>query len=361
MFRRAASLGLAFALGGCTETVLIRDVWDSGSKEATIDATIVSAGIDSGSCPISTYQGSLPIQHTQLWILLDRSSSMQSSFDTTTRQAAVQTALNTTIPQYEGSVDFGFEQFPAGPNDGSNCPSNRCCAGSPTPPTPSNWFDVKTLIECDGPQSPACDSPSQDSPSYAALAQLDDYFNKSGKIKATTGYILLVTSSDPSCAADSSNLCSQALNAVEDLANSFSMRTLVLNVGSPATSSGSCLAQISRKGSGLSAHSGPSGQSLYTANSQADLKKAIDEIVSPIAQGACTVDLTHITITNQVAVSFDNGNNGNSPVQPHDPGNPAANGWTMSADETSITFAGSACAQIESGAAKSIRIKTCSQ
>jgi hypothetical protein len=365
MFRRAAFLGLALTLAGCTETVLIHDAWDGGSKN---DAATVPTGIDSGSCPKSTYQGSLTIQQTQLWILLDRSFSMQAPFDGTTRQAAVQTALKTTIPQYEGSVDFGFEQFPAGPNDPVDCPNNKCCAGSLTYPTPSNWYDINTLIECDGWQSSAgwqsstCDSPSQDSPSYAALAQLDDYFNKPNKMMATTGYILLVTSSDPSCAADSSNLCSQALNAAEDLANTFSMRTLVLDVGSPPPSFTSCLAQIGgMMGSGPNAHSGPSVQSFYNVSNQQNLGSAIDDIVSAIAQESCTVDLTNIAIPydhSQVTVSL---YNGKSLVQSPDPGSPDANGWTISADETSITFSGSACKQIESGAANSIRIKTCSQ
>jgi hypothetical protein len=366
MLRRAACLALALALGGCVERVLLHDVWEDGGTVdlgGARDATADWVGLDSGSCAMTTLQAKLIIQPSQLWILLDRSSAMQALFDGTTRQAAVESALKTTIPNYQGSVDFGFEQFPAGPTDGASCAHNKCCAGSLTPPT--NWPDLKPLILCDGWQ-PSCDSPSADSPSYAALAQMDGYFIQATNMQATNmrdsppAYILLVTSSDPSCAADSSsNLCNQALSATADLANNFAVRTTVLNVGSSAPSFNSCLDKLSRKSSSLAAsHSGPTLQSLYAVSSIPDLTSALDGVVSTIAQQACTIALTHVTIPrdhSQISVSFDDGT---ISIPSPDPGNPNANGWTISPD--SIRFTGSDCQKITTGPVAFVGITTCS-
>jgi hypothetical protein len=366
MLRRAAFLGLALAFGGCTKTVWIHDVWDGGGAAlgASNDAvSLGGTGIDAGSCPKSTYLGYLPIQPAQLWILLDRSSSMDAVFADTTRQAAVQAALKTTISKYEGSVSFGFEQFPASVNDpAADCLANKCCAGSLLLPTRSNWYDIKPDIQCDGWQNSSCDLPSPDSPSYAALAQVDDYYNKPTRMKPSSdGYILLVTSSDPSCAADTSNLCDQALSSAEDLVNNLDVRIVVIDVGSPPPGPDSCLDKISTIGSGLTSPPLPTGQSLYAVSSVADLTSAVDDVAFAIAQEACTVDLTNISIPSdhsQVVVSFDNGN---IPVQPPDPSNPDGNGWSISSDNTRITFSGSNCTQIVDGHVDFIRIRMCNQ
>jgi hypothetical protein len=347
MLRRAC-LGLALMCWGCTERVLLRDVWDSGPQDAD-----PRTGMDSGSCLKYTPLGPAQVQPAELWILLDRSLSMQAGFDNTTRQAAVQAALQSAIVSYEGSVNFGFVQFPAGSlsSEASNCQINTCCAGSAIPPAPNNWPALEQKFQCSALSDSHCDSASADSPSHAALAKVDSYYSaETGPPWGDSRYVLLVTSSDPSCAADNSDLCYTARSTVSHLLR-LGVGVVVLSVGAQPTPD-SCLGRISKLGSGATSHG---GATLYSALTFSDLTDAVTTFVLRVAENACTVDLTgirDIPKDQQLVVSFDNSNDLIQKLDSY------GNGWTF-AGNSRITFSGPPCDQIVQGNVSEIQLGAC--
>jgi hypothetical protein len=338
MLRRAGGIGFMLGLAGCTSVVL-HDVHDAGQSDAVPkDAWSIPetyCGLI-GSTKAYTYP-----QAAQLLVLLDRSESMQTTFDGTTRELAAQNALITTITKYQSEVLFGFEQFPTSA-DSTQCQPGTCCAGTCCAepvysiPTGSNIGAMTDRIQCAGSHGAGCLVPSLDSPSHKALAAALDYFN-SPKSKSYPGqdrYVLLVTSSDPSCAAESHDVCPTALRVVSELINNADVRIVVLSVGY-APDQGSCLYRISQTGSSWT--TGLNIQPLYTANSRYDLAHALDEFVSAVAQSVCTVSTSPIPDGAQLNVSLDSTN-----FHPTDGNN--QDGWSYAdGAHTSIKWSGSAC------------------
>jgi hypothetical protein len=343
MLWRAAAIGLTFALAGCTKTIVLQDMWDAGTSDRG-DARDAGGGMDGhmwndfdGQCGSHYVNLNYYPQAASLLVLLDRSSAMQAAFETTTRQAATETALLSAIKNYQGKVKFGFEQFPADPTDraAANCPHQTCCAGSVgIEPDYNALNSIKGPIQCSDPVSSPCPSPTADSPSYAALANVRDYYKSKLGLSGGGRYVLLVTASEPSCAADvGTDECARALSAASDLGG-MGVQLLVLSVGYQPVS-GSCLVKLSQTGSSQPL---PSGfNTLYVPNTIQDLSNEASAIALGVARSGCTIDEPAPPPEQaQVVVSI-----GQNQIPQAD-----TNGWSFSNfTRTSITLSGSACDQ----------------
>ena len=334
MLSRAAVLGFALALAGCIHELVLDDVHDSGSSDSDPVAVKDAAWFwPDGYCGLG--QGYRQLIYTprsaQVVILLDRSTSMQSNFDGgMTRQDAAQSALVNAVKKYQARIKFGLEQFPAGP--AAQCQPGTCCAGQVYPqPYLNNWQDMEHNIECTYPHGPYCQPTGSDSPSYEALATVYDNFQTSHATDEDR-YVLLVTSSEPSCAAENHNVCTDAIAAANALGDA-GVRIVVLSLATP----GSCLDKISRTHSLLQQPA--STRSLYTPNTVDDLANNLDEFFLAVARAACTMDsLTTIPPSwADLSVAM-----GPAPVQMAN-GN-GQDGWSYAnPDHTSITLSGQDC------------------
>lgn len=289
MYRRAGLFGLALALVGCTEQVVLRDTWDAGSSDlgGARDAFSWPEG-DAWCGPAYYGHPNYHPQTAQVVILLDHSTSMQTPFDGTTRAGAAQTAIGNAIESYQSKVQFGFEEFPADSNDKeafASCPRTTCCAGSVN--TLTDYNSINGWLQCGDPQSSPCPPSTADSLSFAALDRAGDYFSKP-RSHSSNDYLLLVTSAEPSCAALTDiNPCSDAITAASYLGTK-QVRIVVFSIGyQPAADS--CLLEISKIGT-----DGPpipnNKTSLYTPSSVSALNTAVTEVVSAAARKPCTLD-----------------------------------------------------------------------
>ena len=329
MFQRAAAIGLALALAGCTEQVVLPDL------SVPSDAAVVSKDAWSGSdasctVPMTATYNPLP---AQLLILLDRSADMQRSFAGTTREAAVQSALALALPLYSTRIKFGFHDFPSDPMK-YQCSPGTCCL-NPTSVVQPQLFTsalISSRFQCKDYNGSGCTLMNTDSPSNAALAQAKD------DLKYGTDddvYILLVTSSEPSCSADSHDACASAQYAAGSLGD-MGVRIIVLSVGNQPDPGSSCLYQITERGS----QKLPDGvQSVYAASSSYDLSNALSAVFSAVARNACTLRASSMVPPSGVQPTVYIGQTYVPPIE----GN-GQDGWSyVYFSRTKIEFFGSAC------------------
>ena len=335
MVRRAGTFGLALALlAGCTEKITLDDVWNDGGPDvgAAKDGQVV---LDDAGCKQTYVPLNYEPRSAQLLVLLDRSTDMQTAFAGTTREAAAQTALLKAIATYQMRVKFGFEYFPAD-GTGAPCPTGTCCAGPVSvDPTLSNLAAMTSGIQCGPPHGAGCPPASSDSPSYAALAAARDYYKSDFSNSYGDRYVLLVTSSDPSCAADAHDPCDYAKTAASNLGN-LGIHMAVLIVGRQPGET-PCLSKVSQYGSAaLPQYTSP----LYAANSTTELDNDLIEFFSAAASTACTLDTTaSVPDQTQLTVSI-----GLNFVPQVDRTN--LDGWSfVNFAHTIIAFSGSACDQ----------------
>jgi hypothetical protein len=342
MFRRAGQMALALALAGCTKEVVLDDLPSASVSDAAVGSRDASWWGFDGFCSQQYNRMNYTPRAAEVLILLDRSANMQSAFGNTTKQLAAQSALTNAVSSYQWRIAFGFEQFPADPAE-SQCPQGMCCAGPVSPePRLGNASLMSTNIQCTDPRGSGCSVASTDSPSYAALAKARDDYNNRIKNDPTNDddlYVLLVTSSEPSCAAETRDVCASARNAANDLGTlgtlgTNKVRIVVLSVGYQPDQ-GSCLSQISQRGS----QDLPYGtQPLYSVKDSNDLSNTINGLFLAIAKKAsCTMNSTIVPPTQDLSVYI-----GPESVPQTDGHN--QDGWSY-ADPTgtSITFSGKFC------------------
>jgi hypothetical protein len=283
-------LATAVALTGCTQDVMLVDVWDGGARDGygNKDTPPWSNG-DAGCWTMWPWMTFTP-RAAQVIVALDRSTAMQASFAGTTRIAAVESALISTISTYQGRVKFGFEQFPADSADKyADCQRNSCCAGSVrVDPQLNNLKSISGFVQCSDPYYTPCPTPSYDSSSNAALAKVRDHFRAHTAQSDDDRYVLLITSSEPACSGlpASSDACDDATAAANDLGG-MGVRVVVLTVGyQPGP--GSCLKHLSETGSSLALPRNVSA--LYTPSTQSALASALNQFVAAVAETSCTQD-----------------------------------------------------------------------
>jgi hypothetical protein len=118
-----------------------------------------------------------------------------------------------------------------------------------------------------------------------ALARARDYYSALNPPTTDDLYVLLVTSSDPSCAPDSHDTtCASALATASDLGK-MNVRIIVLSVDNQPKRN-ACLSQIPQNGY---LKLPPNVQSVYPTTSPSDLGTYLTEIFDAIARNACTL------------------------------------------------------------------------
>jgi hypothetical protein len=377
MLRRALTLAFTLAaLSGCTRTLILNDLApDSGVPDAAVTVADAAAkddlaargdgrlgpgsGDSGGAC---RFLGTVEFQPVDLWILLDRSSAMQASLDgspPTSRGVAALAAIQNVLDKYQGAVNFGFDQFPASPADkaSASCQTGTsCCAGELIAAAPRNETNLMPFLGCGTAPFSPCALSTADSPSYNALSRVQDFYaHSSYPTKPDSRYVYLITASEPSCAADSSDLCIQASNS----ASTLGAHMVVFAIGDKAIQS-QCLNRIG--GAGQTSTSHPATGMFVPISSVSVLNNQMESLVDGLAQNACTVDLYGISFqkNNQLLVQFDVPNS--TMIQQLDPNNPGnSNGWAFANNGSSITFFGNYCKQIVSGTVLGIRVTSCSQ
>ena len=304
---------------------------DAGSPDLGVDKVGSSS---SDACKQNFEPLNITQQPAQLLVLLDRSTSMQKTFDGTTREAAVQDALIAVIKRYQSRVKFGFMHFPADTTD-PPCQAGSCCSGSVSnPPTISNLDAMTSSVQCLDWHGAGCQLTNPDSPSYAALDKVREYYRWKDSFSSDDRYVLLVTSSEPSCAADSSNLCDDAISSASDLSNS-NVHIVVLTLDYQPDPS-SCLYQISQLGS--SALPLNIARSI-SARNVSDLASSLDIFVAAVERSACTMT-TSPPIPRQATISISI-DTGNEIAQVDGEGQ---DGWyIVNFNRNKIRFSGSAC------------------
>lgn len=299
MARQATRLVLAAALAGCTDRVVIDDVWDASpptpdaeaDRPAAPDAEADRAPTsysdvdrprwnDDAGCRTSTRKVSFRPQAADLMILLDRSSTMQGSFaGSSSKSTAVRTALTDTINTYQAHIKFGLVEFPD-----RSCGHYGCCVARQPAVVPQygalSW--ISEALQCNDSQGPGsgCLSQSPDSPSHAALAAIPKY-----QSSWDDGYVLLIAGSEPSCSMDgttSEDACSGAINAATALGNT-GVPVVVLGLNGQAES---CLVAVSKAGN-KTAMPGTALR-LYTPTSATTLKDNLSSLFAAIARASCT-------------------------------------------------------------------------
>jgi hypothetical protein len=290
MVRWPTCLVLAAAFGGCTDRVVIDDVWDASEPAPDVAPerpAIPDAEPDQG--PRGRFDSGCLVtrpvwfrsQAADLMMFLDRSSNMQGNFaGSYSKMTAIQSALYDTIGAYQSHIKFGFAQFP---DPGNACAHSSCCVGK-QPPVQPQYNALKAILDalkCNDSQD--CLASTADSPSHEALSavQRGGYFSSP---PGQSQYVLLIAAAEPSCGRD--DFCPTAVSAATTLGN-MDIPVVVLTVGYQPDPNTSCLVRISKVGN----RTGIAG-SLYAPTSTTSLKENLSTLFGAIARSSCTLATT---------------------------------------------------------------------
>jgi len=300
MLGRATCVGLLVALAGCTDNVLLYDVLDASVLVPDANSQREDRPPWSGPDPCGQRNKSARFnpQWQELMIVLDRSSTMQAGFSgSSSRQTAVQNALNDTIGVFQGRVRFGLELFPGDANGKpGGCSHNSCCAGEPSVyPVSYAQNAIGGYLLCSDQQG--CESGAADSPSHRALEQVRDYYNRtrpgSGDTIQQSAYVLLITASEPSCNSDPGGTDSCAARTPATNLVNLDIPVVVMTVGyDPRSNPSSCLVQISSLGSSSSMPENT--PKLNTPSSYNNLRDTLFGLFRAVARRTCTFNTNDV-------------------------------------------------------------------
>jgi hypothetical protein len=322
-------LGLTLVGVGCMQTVVLNHD-DNGSGGTD--------GRDGGSSVVCLGDPSSQLSFTQRYpeilIALDRSSSMNTRFGDGTRLGAAQQAVLSLVKTYQGSIIFGYEEFPGSAPGCFGGNGGGCCAGPITVPVLRNQSAITQAINsCAAPGSQCVMSDA--TPTASALAQALQLFS-GASYQSTDRYVLLITDGDPSCSTDGiTDPCTQASNDVAALiypANN--VETIVVGVGEQIDTTTTCLEDLANAG-GFQRPNGP--PDFYAEHDPQSLSSDLTDIIAKMARSACHIEL-HAPAADPTNVQvFISG----KPVL-HDPS--GQEGWSFDPDSSlNMTFYGSIC------------------
>lgn len=268
-----------------------------------------------------------------LLIVLDRSGSMSSPILTfppnfIPKWTIMRDALNGLAADLEDNIRFGLAEFP----------SNDDCAVD-DPGAVRVPIDLNQAAEIG--QYFAGRSPDGNTPAQLGLQAALHHFqgiaaNPAGR------YVLFATDGEPNCTTDSAAAAAQTVAAVTALAGA-GIKTYVLGFGGGFTSDAvlndaALAGQVPRAG-------GP--PHYYAANSAAELSAVLDQIAGGIVVPSCSYALASAPPDpDDVTVTLDGA------VVPRSTQH--SDGWDYHPDSMTITFFGSYCTQITSGAVASV-------
>jgi hypothetical protein len=358
--RRSVVAAFALWAGACTERVPLpvavdgdvldgvqgdRRTWTvrdgaADSRRPPLDARADIGGVDA-LCTERTVDVDYSMDpDSQVIVAVERSASMiQGKLGEAGRLAAVQQALRSVIRAYQGSVSFGYEEFPA-----ARTGCTACCAGEVKVfPGPGRYSLIDKEMRCESaPISTSCLVTNPDAPAFDSLARCADVYDAL-KFQYSR-FVLLVTDGEPSCGASKDACQRTGLEAAKLLTDN--VRTYVLGV-SDESKGNTCLDAIAAAGG---------TQRTYVASDEAQLATRLQEILSPLAARACRVAVTgQISSPDRLSVYIEN-----LPVR-RDP----ADGWTFdfAGPGRVITLNGAACEKLKTTqVSEALRIyTTCTQ
>ncbi len=264
-----------------------------------------------------------------LLIVLDRSGSMSSPIPTfppnfTPKWNIMRDALNALAADLEDNIRFGLAEFP----------TNDDCAVS-------NPGAVRVPIDIN--QAPeimsyfTSRSPNGNTPAHLGLQAARSHYqgitaNPAGR------YVLFATDGEPNCSTDAATAATQTVAAVTALANA-GIKTYVIGFGGgfvddSVLNNSAIAGQVPRPG-------GP--PHYYAANSPQQLATVLDQIAGGIIVPSCSYALASLPPNpNDVTVTLD------GQIVPRSTQH--TNGWDYHPDAMTITFFGTYCQQITSGA-----------
>ncbi|HEY5920094.1 MAG TPA: vWA domain-containing protein [Kofleriaceae bacterium] len=267
----------------------------------------------------TTNQGDPP----DLLVVLDRSGSMRSCpngnpFCTNpSKWSIMDGALTSVVMSKQTQIKFGLLEFP----------SNDDCAA-----------DAGAEVGIALNAGPAVDTyfnnrdPDGNTPAATSLQSALGYYN-SIPANPAGRYVLFATDGLPGCTGDPEN---DTVNAVTALFNA-GIKTYVLGFGSFG---GTSVLNAAATAGGTAR---PGATKFYEASSAAELDQALNDIAGGVIVPTCVFalasappDPTNVTVTI-----------GGTPV-PRDTNH--VNGWDYYPDAMTITFFGTYCDQIKSGA-----------
>lgn len=268
-----------------------------------------------------------------LLVVLDRSGSMSSPIPSfppnfTPKWTIMRDALNTLAADLEDNIRFGLAEFPTDDDcavDGGS--AVRVPIDLDQAPEIAGYFSSR--------------SPNGNTPAHLGLAAALTHYQGLA-VNPAGRYVLFATDGEPNCAADAATAASQTVAAVTALAQA-GIKTYVLGFGGGFTNdavlnNAAQAGQVPRAG-------GP--PHYYAANSAAELAAVLDTIAGGIIVPSCSYALASLPPNpDDVTVTLD------GVVVPRSTQH--TNGWDYHPDAMTITFFGSYCDQITSGAVANV-------
>lgn len=262
-----------------------------------------------------------------LLIVLDRSGSMSSPIpqfppDFTTKWQIMRTALENLAANYDANIRFGLLEFPT---------DDDCAVdGGTAVRVPIDLGQAPEVAAYFAGRSPNGNTPAQ----LGLDVALDHY--QSIPVNDAGRYVLFATDGEPNCSTG--DAAAETVAAVTALAGA-GVKTYVLGFGGgfvddSVLNDAALAGQVPRAG-------GP--PHYYAANSAAELAAVLDQISGGIIVPSCSYQLESLPPDpDAVTVTL------NGVVVPRSTAH--TNGWDYYPDEWTITFFGTYCEQIESGA-----------
>jgi hypothetical protein len=263
-----------------------------------------------------------------LLVVLDRSGSMTSPppvfppiFDS--KWSIMRTALNAITTQKDMQIKFGLLEFPSDEN----------CASDATPEV-GIALGTHTAFG----SYLAARSPGGNTPAHVALSSALTYY-QSLTVNPAGRYVIFATDGLPNCAGGDPNAASdaQTVAAVTALKNA-NIPTYVLGFGTFGLNTG-----VLNDAAVAGGKPKPGTTKFYEANNANDLNMALQAIAGGIIVPTCSYQLQSVPPDpDNVTVTI------NGMVVPRSPSH--TQGWDYHPDAMTITFFGTYCTQIQSGA-----------
>ncbi|HEY4056097.1 MAG TPA: vWA domain-containing protein [Kofleriaceae bacterium] len=299
----------------------------SGDDDPSMDSDAMTCGAQTADIGVQNL-GPPP----DLLVILDRSGSMTSPIfsipiNFTSKWDIMKGALGSTVMGHQQQIKFGLRDFP----------SDNNCGASATPNVPialNNAAAVSSYF--------ASRSPDGNTPAYLALQGALTYYN-SIPVNPAGRYVLFATDGIPNCLGGVADTASDAetIQAVADL-KTAGIKTFVLGFGD--LGSGSATLNSAAVAGGVPQ---AGATKFYNAANGAELEAALQSIAGGIIMPSCSFALASAPPDpNNVTVTV------NGMAVPRSPSH--GNGWDYSPNASTITFFGTYCDEIMTGASTNV-------
>ncbi len=261
-------------------------------------------------------------------VVLDRSGSMSDPPVTVppifmSKWKIMRDGLGTVASMKDQNIRFGLLEFP----------SDDACAADATPEVAIGLGSHTAIATYFAGRSPGGSTPA-----HIALQSALQYYN-SIPVNSAGRYVLFATDGVPNCGGGDPNTASDAetVAAVTALFNA-GIKTYVLGFGTLGLNTG-----VLNDAAVAGGEARTGAKKFYEANSPADLTAALNAISGGVIVPSCSYQLqTPPPDPNNVTVEINN--------MPVPRSTMHTNGWDYYPDAMTITFFGTFCDQVKSGA-----------